>query len=268
MAEGWTAVVLTGGRASRLGGASKAELTIGGRALIDHLLADLPLDVPVVIAGRTIPLARTVQFCREDPPFGGPVAGLAAALPLVDTPVVVVLAVDMPNAGVIAQQLASGLLRSTADGMIAVDRVGRMQPLCAAYRTEVLRREMAAVAPANRAVRDLVEGLALDVLAAPEVAEHLDDIDTEDDLARARQRTKGSDMSLATWVTAVQQELGLGEEAIDIDGLLDVARVAAHQVERPAAPLTLYLMGLAVGTGQSSADVAARIQGLAEDWPA
>lgn len=74
---------------------------------------------------------------------------------------------------------------------------------------------------------------------------------------------------LTDWLTAVQRELGL-DDAVDVRLLLDLSRVVAHAVERPAAPLTTYLMGLAVGRGgpdaATPAEVADRVERLARDW--
>jgi hypothetical protein len=39
-------------------------------------------------------------------------------------------------------------------------------------------------------------------------------------------------------------------------------------VERPAAPLTAYLLGIAVGGGQSAEAAAQRLSRLAAGWPA
>jgi hypothetical protein len=41
----------------------------------------------------------------------------------------------------------------------------------------------------------------------------------------------------------------------------------AHQVLRPGAPVTAYLIGVAVGRGADAADAAARISALAMAWP-
>ncbi|HUD80753.1 MAG TPA: DUF6457 domain-containing protein [Streptosporangiaceae bacterium] len=68
------------------------------------------------------------------------------------------------------------------------------------------------------------------------------------------------------WTAAVCAELGIEPGQIDIREVLDLARVAAHQVERPAAPVTAYLLGLAVGSGQPRAEAAARLAALAEGW--
>jgi hypothetical protein len=79
---------------------------------------------------------------------------------------------------------------------------------------------------------------------------------------------------LDDWVAAVREELGLpGDQDAGTVGLvLDTARDVAHGVARPAAPLTAYLLGLAVGRAAEGAavapELAARISGLAADWKA
>jgi hypothetical protein len=73
---------------------------------------------------------------------------------------------------------------------------------------------------------------------------------------------------LDTWIAAACDELGLAPAEVDAKAVLDVARDVAHNVVRPGAPVTAYLMGLAVGRGADPADVAARLSSLALDWPA
>lgn len=69
-----------------------------------------------------------------------------------------------------------------------------------------------------------------------------------------------------TWVNAVSAELDLPED-VNVDVILDVARVAAHSVERPAAPVTTFLLGVAVAGGMDVNEAAAKIQALAATWP-
>jgi hypothetical protein len=72
---------------------------------------------------------------------------------------------------------------------------------------------------------------------------------------------------LDRWIAAAATELGLEPGDVQPDVVLNVARDVAHQVLRPGAPLTAYLMGVAVGRGADPADVAARISTLALAWP-
>jgi len=71
---------------------------------------------------------------------------------------------------------------------------------------------------------------------------------------------------LDAWVTAAAEDLGLTAADAQTKRVLDVARDVAHHVLRPGAPVTAYLMGLAVGRGADPAEVAERISALAKGW--
>jgi hypothetical protein len=73
-------------------------------------------------------------------------------------------------------------------------------------------------------------------------------------------------MMLEDWIGAVCRELGLDRDDVDRDLVLDLAKDVAHGVARPAAPLTAYLLGLAVGRGEAARDAAARITSLSAGW--
>ena len=68
------------------------------------------------------------------------------------------------------------------------------------------------------------------------------------------------------WTMAVCADLGLEPEAGDLRAVLDLTRDVAHGVARPAAPLTAYLVGVAVGRGLTLPDAAGRISALAAAW--
>lgn len=74
--------------------------------------------------------------------------------------------------------------------------------------------------------------------------------------------------TLDDWTQALCAELGLAPEDQEIEkSVLDLAKVVAHKVDRPAAPLTAYLLGVAVGRGESLAEARAKIEQLAHRWP-
>ena len=76
------------------------------------------------------------------------------------------------------------------------------------------------------------------------------------------------------WVTAVGRLLGV-EDLIDEDGLVDVVldltADVAHGVSRPAAPVTAFLVGLAMGRADDPAaalaEHTAAVSALAATWP-
>ncbi len=71
---------------------------------------------------------------------------------------------------------------------------------------------------------------------------------------------------LERWIAQLAGELGLNPKTLDRDVVLDVARNAAHQVARPAAPLTTYLLGVAVGRGAHLRVAAETVNMLAAVW--
>jgi hypothetical protein len=72
---------------------------------------------------------------------------------------------------------------------------------------------------------------------------------------------------LDAWIAAACAELGLPAGDVPAKAVLDVARDVAHQVLRPGAPVSAYLMGVAVGRGADPSDVAGRLSALALSWP-
>ncbi|MFI7025826.1 DUF6457 domain-containing protein [Micromonospora sp. NPDC049900] len=72
---------------------------------------------------------------------------------------------------------------------------------------------------------------------------------------------------LDDWVTAACAELGLEPAQVPVPTVLDLARDVAHQVVRPGAPVTAYLLGLAVGRGADPVAAASRLADLAGTWP-
>ena len=78
---------------------------------------------------------------------------------------------------------------------------------------------------------------------------------------------------MSDWTDALRAELGLTDDhPLAVDALLALARDAAHGVERTAAPLTTYLVGLAAGlaggTAEAVADATTKAGALARSWEA
>jgi Domain of unknown function (DUF6457) len=73
--------------------------------------------------------------------------------------------------------------------------------------------------------------------------------------------------ALEQWTAEMCVALGLDPSEVNQKLVLDVARDVAHQVMRPAAPLTAYLLGVAVGRGADPSDAAEIIAEHIRDWP-
>jgi molybdopterin-guanine dinucleotide biosynthesis protein A len=271
----YDAVVLAGGAARRLGGADKPAVRVGGRALLDRVLAACAHAGTTVVVADPRPTARPVVWAREDPLGGGPLAALEAGLRRTTAAQVVVLSADLPflDEGTVGRLLgALGAEDATkTDGVLLTDPEGRDQPLVAAYRTTALRRELDVLAAEHGALtglplRRLTGALGLTRIADP-VASF--DCDTWEDIAAARARIREHGHVLDEWISAVKDELGIDLD-VDTPGLLDLARDAAHGVARPAAPLTTFLVGYAAaragGGPEAVAEAARKAAALALRW--
>ncbi|MDQ0211717.1 molybdenum cofactor guanylyltransferase [Arthrobacter bambusae] len=202
------AVVLAGGKSSRLGGVPKAHLKYDGATLLQRALAATRGARRVVVVGPdpgTLPDGTLTA--REDPPFAGPAAAIAAGLlalqgqdsegqdsearhgqsPSPDHAAwVLVMACDMPLAAaavpVLLQEVSA---HSESEGALSISSDGRKQPLLGIYRVSALQREVQAVSEegglANAAVFRLLA--RLDLLAVPVPEGSTDDVDTWDDAA-------------------------------------------------------------------------------------
>lgn len=266
----YDAVVLAGGAARRLGGVDKPAVRVGGRSLLDRVLAACPDADRTVVVGPRRPTHRPVTFARESPPGGGPLSALAAGLAHCTAPVVLVLAADLPflTPDTVHRLLVAATSRSReGDGVLLVDGEGRDQPLTAVYRTASLRHTLGRLAATHRRLdglplRLLLPALHLCRLPAPGAL----DCDTWADIAAARARIRDHGVVLDQWIAAVKNELHIDPD-VDTTALLDAARDAAHGVARPAAPLTTFLIGYAAATtGMSVAEAARTVSALAASW--
>jgi len=203
-------VVVLGGGDSRRLGHDKLAASIGGRSLLDTLLAGLVANLPgvqVAVVGPERATQLPVTWCREEPAGGGPVAGLAVALALAPAAdpraVVALVAGDQPFAAPALPQLVSALDAALlaapdstllaapgrrgdsigVDGAIGVDPAGRDQPLLAAYLAGPLRHAVGAH-PAGQSMRSVLSRLS--VVRLPLEGLWCLDVDTAADLDAAR----------------------------------------------------------------------------------
>ncbi|MFH8726189.1 DUF6457 domain-containing protein [Streptomyces termitum] len=296
------AVVLAGGAARRLGGVDKPGVRVGGRPLLDRVLAACAGAGRTVVVGDPRPTVRPVGWTREENPGSGPVAALDAGLTALRTPttgtpagpttgtpagptpeVLLALSADLPflDGSTVRRLLAALDADPGAEAALLTDAGGRRQPLVAAYRTGPLRRALDAARAAHQGLdglplRTLTAGLRLvEVPADPAAPLASFDCDTWEDIATARARIRDHGAVLDEWITAVKTELGIDLD-VDTGVLLDLARDAAHGVARPAAPLTTFLVGYAAakaaedGTApaEAVAEAARKAAALAQRWAA
>ncbi|HSO68240.1 MAG TPA: NTP transferase domain-containing protein [Arachnia sp.] len=163
------AIVLGGGRSSRMG-TDKLELTVGNRSLLQRTCdASLGWADQVIVASPVragFPDQR-IAFVLEDPPFGGPVAGIAAAVAALpgEAEEVLLLAGDLADPHAVVEALRSAPMG--VDGVVLEDEEGWPQLLAGRYRAAALRLAVGR-APALRdvSVRRLLGTLDLARVAA------------------------------------------------------------------------------------------------------
>jgi molybdopterin-guanine dinucleotide biosynthesis protein A len=202
------AIVLAGGKSSRLSGTPKSALLWRGSTLLQNTL-NAVLDAGarrVVVVGPgsagSVGTATNVLFAREDPPFGGPAAAVAAGLDALDVPgtepdvepgaepdAVLVLACDMPGVSGALAALVEALpvLVGAAGrhGAIMLDPSGVRQPLAAVYGRSALADAIGGLRASNTldgaSMRSLISSLDLLELADADGSTH--DVDTWSDAA-------------------------------------------------------------------------------------
>lgn len=180
-------VVLAGGGGRRLGGTSKADLTLHGRRLLDHLLDDLaawadPVAAPgtiVVVAPASVAVPAGVLRVLEDPPGGGPAAGIAAAVESLGAgDLVAVVTCDAPRAVRALPELIGNI---GPDGAVVSTVAGFDEFLLGVYRFAALRRRVAE----EDGARDISARRLLGVLDLTRVrlaGDFARDVDTWEDL--------------------------------------------------------------------------------------
>ncbi|MEV8377213.1 NTP transferase domain-containing protein [Kribbella sp. NPDC056861] len=173
------AVVLAGGGSTRFGGVDKALLVLDGLSLLDRVLTATIAARSTVVVGPERAVCRPVEWTREEPAGGGPVAGIAAGIAVGQAPIVVLLSCDLPwiTAAEVGQ-LVEGV--GEHDGFGLLDTGSREQWLAAAYRRTALVAALQRIGdPQNQSVRRLFLDLDLSWSAPTRAG---DDVDSWADL--------------------------------------------------------------------------------------
>ncbi|WP_433711267.1 NTP transferase domain-containing protein [Nocardia sp. CA-084685] len=225
------AIVLAGGRASRMGGVDKPAIVIGGRSMLDAALAAVARCPRTVVVGPHRPEldARIVQV-REVPPGSGPVAAVGAglrALGPAPAPLVVVLAADLPF---LSQATVTELIRhgseSGADAVFAADESGRPQYLIGVWRRTALA---AALDRLDSLINQPMKALIPPDTATVTMA-GIADCDTEEQVQRAR-------MAWDTGATRPAPQAAVSATPLPLDEARDVLRANISRLTEYRAEL-------------------------------
>ena len=190
------AAILAGGRATRLHGADKAALVVGGRTILERQLEALAglVDDVCLIGGPAGAddrpgLPRIPDLAAAHGPLGGIQAALHRSGDAVCT---LIVACDLPF---LSRPFLAFLLARALDGDgpdVVVPRSGdRLHPLCATYNRRVREAVDRRVAARTLAVQALFDEVRVDVVE-PEVVATFDpdgvmfwNVNTPDEYERA-----------------------------------------------------------------------------------
>lgn len=305
IASTFGAILLVGGRATRMGGGVKPLLEVGGRTLLSRALAAVTDAgcAPILAVGPELDPDPRLRWVREDPPFSGPAAAIAAAVAALEHRAgdggsddgddgddggdgggaewMLVLAGDLPHADRVVTRLTSAASSAPphADAVV-LTADGHPQWLAGVYRTHALHAAIRAATGelADSSCRALLGGLDITWLADEDGITA--DIDTPADLARTRAAFEEEHVSEASrtlppealdeWALALRERFGLAPDDVPIGLILDLARDVANGVARPAAPFSAFVAGLvagrAGGTPEQVRETVAAVVELAGDW--
>jgi molybdopterin-guanine dinucleotide biosynthesis protein A len=188
----WSAAVLAGGRARRLGGVAKPLLPLGGETVLARQVAALAAlgAVPRLVTSQPEPYLATGLAIVPDLVEAGALGALYTALATAETRYVLVLAGDLPF--VTAPFLASLLEARHEWAAVIPAPGGRWQPLCAVYEAQVAPRLKACIDDGAWRVVDAVATLRVGVVDDAAIAAFDDDgrlllnLNTPDDETAAR----------------------------------------------------------------------------------
>ena len=189
------AVVLAGGRSSRLGGTDKPGLVVGGQTLLGSVVSAVTSAgaARVVVVGperraALSPGGGRLRYTREEPPGRGPVAALRCGLAEVSAAAVVLAAADLPflRPAHVARLLAA-LAGPAGAGAVALDAAGRPQWLASAWPSALLRGVLDGYAGTSlRGLLAPLDPVLLPDETAPGQPPPWLDCDTADDVRLAR----------------------------------------------------------------------------------
>lgn len=184
-----TAVILCGGRATRLGGIDKGLLMLQGFTLVQHVLQRVQPQVANVIisANRNQSQYAELTACNVIPDqiddFAGPLAGILAAMQVVTTPFLAVVPCDAPEVhSQLFQRLYTALSQAGADLSVAHDGV-RLQPLFAILKTDLHRALNDFLAAGERKTQLFYRQQQMISVDCQDIAEHFVNLNTPNDVA-------------------------------------------------------------------------------------
>lgn len=195
-----TGLVLAGGRSTRMSGpgsaqADKGLLMLAGQPLVAHAAAHFQGQVHQVLISANRNLEQYARYGRvisdstQFPAYSGPLAGLAAALQVVQTPWLIVVPVDVIALPAHFVPRLAHAASCSANGLVYAKSGGHEHPLCAMMRTSLCDPVQSFLEKGRRRVRDFMAEQGALVVTFADAPASFVNINTPEDLCRAHPTT-------------------------------------------------------------------------------
>lgn len=177
------ALILAGGKSSRMGGKHKGDLKIGGETFTQHLINELSGKTDRVWISYGEEIHEKYENCEivtDQYVACGPMGGLHAGLSAARSERIFVVACDMPFVKGELIEMLENHLTEEADAVVPVVE-GRVHPLAAIYRKSILPIVTEYLENGNYRMYRLVENLKTAYVKIEEQAYMMRNINTIDE---------------------------------------------------------------------------------------
>jgi len=139
-----SAIILAGGKSTRLGRDKASELLLGV-SMLQHVVGRVEAVAGEIIvvcaAGQTLPEVETstrLRVVQDIDPEGGPLGGVFSGLSAISAPRAVIVGCDMPLLQPALLTALLGLQTDEVDAVVPTNAIFLPEPLCAVYSKRCL----------------------------------------------------------------------------------------------------------------------------------
>lgn len=190
-------IILAGGKSSRMG-QNKALMQVGGRRVIDRLIAEFePVSKKIIVIANDVQTYKNlnVRVLEDEAAFRGqgPLAGIYTGLHTVGNGPCLIVACDMPFASAKRGcQLIDLLKKNDRDAVILRDSE-RIHPLFGAYNARIAEVAKAALEEGKRSVKALLDRIDAEYMIVDDGIRDIWNMNTMEDYIKAGELAKGSE---------------------------------------------------------------------------
>jgi len=190
-----SAVILAGGQARRMQGQDKGLLELNGKMMIEYILSALSRQASRIIINANRNLEAYASFSHEvipdkRPGFCGPLAGIATAMEIIETPYLLVTPCDSPFIiDNLSERLYNEMQNQKSNISVAHDGI-RLQPVFCLLRTDLLESLNDFLDQKNRKIDAWFKSEKVTEVDFSDALEMFININTPEDISKTEQMMK------------------------------------------------------------------------------